>query len=188
MAWSTPKTWSNGTAETNVTFNTEIRDNLNAIVSPPYAYVKNLSSQHFSGSSLATYSPVYLTSVVEDTNGMISSRPSGNYTRLTAQTAGVYLLIGGLSIQNLTSDKQASIRFSVNSSLIPHTGKSVTCGSSTQTPSISASCEYQLAVGDYVELRVQCNMPQSYGSTIADFYTEASDGAYAFMQARWLGP
>lgn len=173
MAWTTPRSWSTGETVTSTILNTHVRDNLNAIVSPPYAYLRAPIGTDVGGSS-STHFAINFGTEVADTNGMFVSG-----SRLTIATAGVYMLSGGYSI-TLTAGDKAAARFSVNSLLIPHSGNTVVCGATSRDVGLSIQCFYQLAVGDYVELRAN--------TTRTTITTLASTGDQAYLQARWMGP
>ena len=173
MAWTTPRSWSAGETVTSTILNTHVRDNLNAIVSPPYAYIRATTATSVGGSAYANIS--FNTEVV-DTDGLYTS---ASPTRLTIATAGLYMLAGGYSLA-LTAGTLATAHFSVNGGLLPHSGTSVICGATGQNAGLSLTCFYRLSVGDYVELATYSNR------TAVNTYT--SNGDIAFMQIRWMGP
>jgi hypothetical protein len=173
VAWTTPRSWSAGETVTSTILNTHVRDNLNAIVSPPYAYIRATTATSV-GDSAYTYIS-FNTQVVDTDNLYTSASP----TRLTIATAGLYMLTGGYSLA-LTAGTLATARFSVNRGLLPHSGTSVICGATGQNAGLSLTCFYQLSVGDYVELTAYSNR------TAVNTFT--SNGDIAFMQARWMGP
>lgn len=71
MAWSTPRTWTTNELVTASVMNTHVRDNLNALKSPPGAIYQNSS-----GSSLYTTSSTIWTDV-DATNLKLTLTPDG---------------------------------------------------------------------------------------------------------------
>jgi len=173
VAWTSPRSWVAGETVTSTVMNTHVRDNLNAIVSPPYAYIRATTATSVGGSG---YANISFNTEVFDTNGLYTS---ASPTRLTIATAGLYMLAGGYSLA-LTAGTLATAHFSVNGGLLPHSGTSVICGATAQNAALSLTCLYRLSVGDYVELA-------SY-STRTAVNSLTSSGDMAFMQARWMGP
>lgn len=173
MAWTTPRSWSTGETVTSTILNTHVRDNLNAIVSPPYAYIRATTATSVGGSA---YVNISFNTEIVDTDSMYTSAAP---TRLTIATAGLYMLAGGYSLA-LTANNIASARFSLNGGLLTHSGTSVICGATAQNAVLSLTCFYRLSVGDYIELATWSNR------TAVNTFVSAGD--VAFMQARWMGP
>jgi hypothetical protein len=173
VAWTSPRSWVSGETVTSTILNTHVRDNLNAIVSPPYAYIRATTATSVGGSASANIS--FNTEIVDTDNLYTSASP----TRLTIATAGLYMLAGGYSLA-LSAGALANARFRVNGGLLQHSGTSVICGATGQNATLSLTCFYRLSVGDYVELASFSN-----GSAVNTF---VSQGDTAFMQVRWMGP
>ena len=177
MAWTSPRTWAASETVTAAIMNTHVRDNFNAIVSPPYAYVRATTATTVGGSAYANIS--FNTEVV-DTDSMYTS---ASPTRLTIATSGLYLLTGGFSM-NLTAGTIATVHFTVNGTALAHTGNSFALDGGTSSAAkdigLSLTCFYQLTAGDYVQL--------SAYSTRTAVSTLVSSADQAFMQVRWMGP
>ena len=174
MAWTTPRSWTAGETVTSTIMNTHVRDNFNAIVSPPYAYVRATTSTTLSSGG---WTEISFNTEVADTDAMFTS---GSPTRLTAKTAGLYIISGGFAIGTLAANANVQMRFSINGSDIPHVGTSVAAGSASYNAMISTSCMFQFAVNDYLELR---GLPST-----ASVGTAVASGNRAYLQMRWVGP
>jgi len=173
MAWTTPRSWTAGETVTSTILNTHVRDNLNAIASPPYAYVRASNSTTVGASDQVAIS---FNTEVADTDNMFSS---GVPTRLTISTAGLYLITGGWSL-SLTASHIAEATIGLNGGLLPHSSQAVIAGATTYNASVSTTCFYRLSAGDYLELYAY--------TTRTSVSTLTSNSNMSFMQARWMGP
>jgi len=174
VAWTTPRTYTAGETITSTILNTHVRDNLNGIVSPPYAYVRATTSTTLVSSG---WTEISFNTEVVDTDTMYTS---GSPTRLTAKTAGLYVISGGFAIGTLAANANVQMRFAINGADIPHAGTSVAAGSASYNAMLSTSCMYQFAVNDYLELR---GLPST-----ASVNTAVASGNRAYLQMRWVGP
>lgn len=128
-------------------WNDDVRDAINFLLSPPQcrAYANT-------GTSLpnATFTAVALDGEDGDSDAMHST--STNNSRVTAVTAGLYLLHGqvGHDAVNTTGYRTMAIRLN-GSAVIAYSDRAVPAGATI--PSFTGtSCLYQLSAGDYVEL------------------------------------
>jgi hypothetical protein len=93
MAVPIPKTWDYEEHPTSTEFNTEIRDYLNFLLSPPRCSLYKISAQNIAAS---TYVPIAFAGENFDTDSMhVTSSP--DYTKITINTPGIYLLCGRIS-------------------------------------------------------------------------------------------
>jgi hypothetical protein len=153
--------------------NTHVRDNLNAIASPPYAYIRGTNPTTFGSGTSWT---VGLDTEVVDTDSMFSTSAGA---RLTINTSGVYLFSGGYSL-TLTSGTIAKANLYVNGAIMPQSGTSVICGSVNTDAALSLSAFWRCSVGDYIELGMYTS--RSSANTIV------TSGNQQFLQGRWMGP
>lgn len=173
MAWTTPRTWASGESVTSTVMNTHVRDNLNAIVSPPYVFVRANSTS----TTLATGGSWVALSFDTEVSDAFNMWVSSAAPNINIATAGLYLINAGFGVV-FSGAQYARARIRVNGTDVPSAGMSV-YGASTQTANLSLSLMYRLSAGDYVQL---------VGNASAALGTLTSSGDQAFMQLRWMGP
>jgi hypothetical protein len=173
VAWTTPRSWSAGETVTSTILNTHVRDNLNAIVSPPYAFVRATTATALNSSG---WTAIAFNTEVADTDNMWVSSAA---TRMTINTAGLYLITGGYGL-NLTANTYTRFTFAVNGANVPTAGSNVGAGDVGMNAEVSASLFYRFSVADYVEVKGL--------TTSTNVNTVITNGDQAYCQARWMGP
>jgi hypothetical protein len=165
-----------GETVTDTLLNAHVRDNLNAIVNPPYVHVRAASTTTTLGSATAT--PIIWDTEVTDTDNMYSA---GANTRITITTAGLYLVEGGYGVESGAASTAFYLQWMVNNATISQAGSSVVIGAAAKSVLLNGSTFIRLYANDYVSLA------GSFVGTAAT--TRANNPAYtSWMQARWMGP
>lgn len=172
MPWTTPRTWTTGELVTKAIMDTHIRDNQLFLYTPPMAHVFNSAGISIPNNSVTALS---FDSERYDTDGIHS--PTTYPTRLTCNTAGVYLLTANIRWA-LNANGHRGIFFQLGS------GVSFAGNTIVPVPTIpiyqSLAGVYRLAVGDYVEVVVI----QTSGAALGVEFT-ADLSIEATMQ--WIG-
>ena len=147
MSWNTPRTWITGELVTAALMNTHLRDNLD------YLYDgNNIGARVYNSANISipdsTYYVLPFDSERYDTDNIHSTVT--NTGRLTAQTAGKYLVIGHLWMQG--SNAYGELGISIN-------GFAVARQTRQNSPSnvswmATVSTIYDFAVGEAAELIV----------------------------------
>uniref|UniRef100_UPI003F492043 hypothetical protein n=1 Tax=Pseudonocardia sp. CA-138482 TaxID=3240023 RepID=UPI003F492043 len=174
-----PYAWAIADSVTATLLNSQIRDGFGWFLNPPRAVVYNSAAQSIPGVSSSSVLATWNTAVI-NSDGMWASSP--NPSRLTAQTAGVYLINAHVQWQPLSSAQRALyLTFNSNGSVSSYTavGYHMTIASITDTTVQSDGIRIfkYLTVGDYVELLLD-DTSSSTVNTVA--------GATTFFSARWV--
>jgi hypothetical protein len=183
MAWTTPRTWVASEIVNDATLNTHVRDNLNAIVNPPYVHVRAASTTTTIGTTIAG---VQWDTEVADTDNMYSA---GTNTRVTINTAGLYLVQGGYGVAGAASSTTPpaaaafNLAWMVNSTstAISQAGSSVYVTTLARSIMLHNSTYIRLYANDFVSLGAYHVNAVSNTTTITASYT-------SWMQLRWVGP
>jgi len=182
VAWTTPRTWTNNETVTDTILNAHVRDNFNAIANPPYVYVRAGSVQTTLGN--ATPTPIQFDTELADTDSMYNP---ASPTKVTVNTAGLYLVQGGYGVSAAAINAIFYLHFMVSStsSVISQAGSSVCVGGLSRSIMLHNSAYIRLYANDYVSLAGDHAGASSPQTSIA----AASTGNYlAWMQLRWMGP
>jgi hypothetical protein len=175
VAWTTPRTWTNNETVTDTILNAHVRDNLNAIVSPPYVHVRSASTPSTLGTSA---SAIQWDTEVADTDNMYAP---GSPTRVTVNTAGLYLVQGGYGVASGTINASYWAAWTVNGGLITQAGSTVMVGGTVHNVLISTSAFVRLYANDYVALNGWHQGATSVTTSVVNYLT-------SWMQLRWMGP
>lgn len=106
MAWTTPRTWVAGETVTASVLNTHVRDNLTALRSSLSTVVYRATTQSIPDTTITA---IDFDAETTDTPGWHST--SSNTSRITPDVAGLYLVVGGLSLAaNATGLREAVLR------------------------------------------------------------------------------
>lgn len=175
MAWTTPRTWANNETVTDAILNTHVRDNLNAIVNPPYVHVRAASTSTTIGTAATA---LQMDTSVADTNTMYSA---GSPTRVTVNTAGLYLVQGGYGIVGATIGAAYYLHWTVNATLISQAASSVVVGATARNILLSNTAFIRLFQNDYVSLN-------GYHAGASVLATSTTNYLTSWMQLRWMGP
>lgn len=179
MAWTTPRTWVSGETVTDTLLNAHVRDNLNAIVNPPYVHVRAATNTTTFGTS--SVSPIIWDTEVADTDSLYN--PAAN-TKVTINTAGLYLVTGGWTVAGGSINSAYLLQWMVNSTSagISQAGTTVVIGGGARTASLTSSTFIRLYANDYVSLGASAN------SGTAALTTSVTANLTSWMQLRWMGP
>jgi xanthosine utilization system XapX-like protein len=153
MAYTTPRTWTNGETVTAALMNTHLRDNLTAIVAAnplvvPAARVYNnadITVANNTETTLTFNSETFDTDTIHDN--------STNPERLTCKTAGIYLVYANIQFAT-DADGVRQVIFYVNGTTDSFAYQSLQARSAGPTH-VALVGVYSLAVNDYVICRVQ---------------------------------
>jgi len=178
MAWTTPRTWVSGETVTDTLLNAHVRDNLNAIVNPPYVHVRATAATTFGTSSVT---PIIWDLEVADTDSMYSAAAN---TKVTVNTAGLYQVMGGWTVSGGTINSAYLLQWMVNSTSagISQAGTTVVIGGGARTASLSSATFIRLYANDYVSLGASAN------SGTTSLTTSTTSSQTSWMQLRWMGP
>lgn len=176
MAWTTPRTWVSGETVTDTLLNAHVRDNLNAIVNPPYVHVRAATTTTTIGTSIAA---CQWDTEVADTDSLYN--PAAN-TRVTINTAGLYLVQGGYGVASAAVSNVYSMAWMVSStsSSIAQAGSSVVVGATARSIMLHNSTFIRLFQNDYVSLGIFAGATGSSTTTTSSYSS--------WMQLRWMGP
>ena len=171
MAWTTPATVvADSTELTASLWNQQVRDNTSFLYSPASCALDHTGNQTISN---GTWTSVTFTAPdLFDTDNMHST--SSNTSRITINTAGIYLLTANIEWTSQATGFRASRIYVDGSTIISSDQRTTVSGDST----ISAlSGIYRFTAGQYVEL-------QGYQNTGAPLNIISGQTNFA---ASWLG-
>lgn len=168
-----PRTWAVGELLTAAKLNTDLRDGLNFLLTPPRALLHKSANQSISDS---VWTAVTWNSEQYDSDGGHSD--STNNSRYTAQTAGWFEFYAEIMFGNASGGDRGA-RFLKNGAGNPF-GEHV-IGSATTTAGAGIHGWALLSVGDYVETFAYQN---SGGSLIVG---ATFDNSPTYMTAKWIG-
>ena len=182
MPVPTPLDWAAnaGNSPSAAQFQAGVGDVFKFLLDPPRVALRQGTQQ-----SIGTAAYTALTFATEDyDNESPTSMHSltSNQTRITAQTAGTYLLSGKASF-GASATGRRGLRWLLNGST-PLGGSEVIGPSSpTGTTSVAARTMYvSLGVGDYVELQAYQDSGASLLTAVSGTETQCT------AEARWMGP
>lgn len=174
MAWTTPRTWRVGETPTYTLLNTHLRDNLDFLYSPPSCRVYNSANI---STSTGGFTALTFDSERWDTDTMHSA--VSNTGRITATTAGRYLIIGQVQwAAHATGYREARVEF--NGAGIYPAWANHTVSSASIATHINVVGQYPLAASEYITLAAYQN---SGGALNVAYSTYTSP---EFM-AHWIG-
>jgi len=149
MAYSTPRTWTTGELATAAMLNQDVRDNVSFLANPPACRVYHNTTQSVGNNAEMS---VAFNSETYDTNAMHD--PVTNNSRITIQTAGIYLVTWSLF---LGVDTDYTLFYSYlrkNGAGIHTLGSEVGTQPDANTGPMSVgSTTDKFIVGDYLEVR-----------------------------------
>lgn len=154
-------------------WDTYIKDNGNNLIVPP-----SCRATQSSGTSLSdnTETTVAFNTEAWDTDGMHDTVT--NNSRITIQTAGVYVVTAGLAVTSSVSvGMYAALR--VNGSTYIAKAQDATNGGSLGARFLGVHAVYSFAAADYIELRAL--------QTNASPASRTTDTTYTWMAAAWVG-
>lgn len=164
MSWTTPITWATNDGITASLLNTHLRDNESFLYSPPRFRVYNSLAEAIPN---AAFTAATFDSERFDTNGMHST--SVNTGRATCQTAGAYLLGGGVEwAANATGVRAAALRINGTTFIGTEAHMTRTDGGTAGSSTVTL---YALAATDYVELLVYQSSGGSLNVNAASNYS-----------------
>lgn len=173
-----PRTWAVADLETAALFNAGLRDPLNFLLSPPRAQAIQAVAQ-----TIPTSAETAITLDTGTGIGTVNNDGmwvTGANTKLTAVTPGKYLISAAIGFAaNATGRRQAAIRLN-GTTFLTQTEASVVTAASAVTNCPIPSFEYQLNVGDYLELL-------AFQTSGAGLLTSVAYPLMSFMRAQWEG-
>lgn len=146
MAYSTPRTWSAGEFPTAAEFNQDIRDNVAFLANPPAVRLTHSTSQSIAE---ATETVVTFDTESHDTDTM---HGSGNPTRITFTTAGLYVVSFNGFIADSTgtySDAYSQLKLNGATVLLYASGLRANTAAG---PAYEFTTVRKFAAADYVEV------------------------------------
>lgn len=174
MIVPSPRTWTVGEQLTAAKLNTELRDAINFLLSPPTALLHGSGTQSLSNN---TWTAINWANEQYDNDGGHSN--SSSPSRFTAQTAGWYELTatgswasGAGVLRGLKFRKSNSADY----------GELIGGLTSNGLAALHISASVQLAVGDYVEVFAY----QDSGGSLN--FTYLVDTSPNFFHIRWKNP
>ena len=178
MTWTTPITFLPQRNVTAADLNTYFGDNLNALASPPYAYLTANS-----GTTMPTAGTWY--SVSWDTEianvGAMHSTTT-NPTQIVASLAGTYHVEATIALNNQAAATYFQVVIFVNGTQSSQSPPSLYIPT---TPAanygVTLARYVPLAANDYVEIKVR-------SGTNALTTVSATGGNRPIVQMRWVGP
>ena len=178
MAFNTPSTVSTGGTATAALWNTSVRDNINFLVDPPMCQAQRASNQTITSASSTA---IAMTGDVFDTDTMHD--PTTNNTRITCNTAGVYLFTGTIQFDANSSGVRYLQLWLNGTTDIADVGSTST--SATNLTKLSIAFPWQMAVNDYMEMRAY---QTSGGGLIVLGVTAGNPGpGPCYFGAQWVG-
>ena len=173
MTYSAPSTQAVDYLVTAADWNQDVVNNIIAIHDCPAARAYHNTTQTVgtggSGTALALNSEQFDNDTIHDT--------STNNSRLTATTAGVYLITGSFGVTHNAGRYIAEILYN-GTTVIGRNGMYNT--GSSQGVTVAVAALYKLSASDYVQLRVY----QDSGTTA----TVVSSGNYSpYFGMQWVG-
>lgn len=146
----TQRTWTAGEVVTAAFLNSNVRDSVNFLLTPPRVLLRQTSAQSI---PLSTWTSV--TFDTEDFDNDNGHSTVSNTSRFTAVTAGWYTVGGSVAFTLAGTGQRAGTRWAVNGTALNASGimlpQVVAVGSSYAVP--AQTRDVQLAVGDYLELQ-----------------------------------
>lgn len=168
-----PRTWAVGELLTAAKLNTDLRDGLNFLLTPPRALLHKSANQSI---NLTTWTAVTWDSEQYDSDGGHSD--STNNSRYTVQTAGWWEFHARIMF-NTAAGGDRGARFLKNGAGNPF-GEHAS-GSSTSVNDAGTHGWALLSVGDYIET-------QAYQGASGSLSVAATfDSSPTFMTAKWIG-
>lgn len=172
MPWTTPRTWTPGELVTADLLNTHLRDNLLHIYARLSigARVANTLNQSIPNT---LWTPLGFSTARYDTDTLFSLSDN---SRLTAQTAGKYLITTHIQWAPTTARRELRLQHNDSTTIAQHTLQS---GGGNVEACMSLSTVYAFNAGDYVTAQVWHN----HGSTISIL---GNGNLSAEMTMQWL--
>lgn len=182
MAVPTPLDWAAnaGLSPTAGAFQAGVGDVFKFLLDPPRVALRQGTAQ-----SIPTASYTALTFATEDyDNETPTSMHSlvSNQTRITAVTAGTYLVGGKVSFANNANGRRG-LRWFLNGTTVVPASEVIGPANATGTTSLQARVmAIALGVGDYVELQAFQDTAGSLLTAVSGTETQPA------AEARWIGP
>lgn len=180
MAWTTPRTWAVNEKVTAANMNTYISNNLSHLVSPPFCDLYATAPGNTSGSA-STFTAIPFDTEIADTDTMHST--TSNTSRITATTAGLYLVTGSAAIAAQAAASSLYLQVYVSGAAPNSNYSNIYIPASGSGPNItyglSISRFIRLSAGQYVELMIACT-----ATTVA---IASGNNLKPSFQARWMG-
>lgn len=152
--------------------NTNVRDAINFLTAPPLCVLTHSATQTL---TTATVTPIVFDTEATDTDGMHST--ASNTSRITAVTAGYYLVAGHIPFAaNATGGRHGWL--SLNGTTTRIAWASATSVTAATITSLAMSGAVFLNVGDYVEL-------MGYQTSGGNLATDITTGS-ARLTALWV--
>lgn len=160
MGWTVPKTWATNEVITSANANTHWRDNLTFLGAPPQCSVFNSGAQ-----SIANATTTVLTANSEDFDNDTMHSTVSNTSRITATTAGRYLI-------------SATVRFASNASgirFIEFFFNATTAYTMMLIPApsadavLSGSRPFTFTAGQFIECQAHQNSGGALNVTLENF-------------------
>lgn len=175
MAWTTPRTWAVGETLTAANLNTYLRDNTSFLGSGPIVSVSAGAATTMT--TAGTWYPVAFNTETVDTDNMHST--VSNTSRLTATTAGYYLVTGQALIATTATATYFHTGILFNGGTNPTNFSSVYIPTTPSTYwGAPVSRIIYMAATQYVELVVRCGVNATP--------TASAAGTLATFEARWI--
>ena len=149
MAYVTPVTKASGDGLTAADWNAYVRDNQEALHTPPRCLVQHSSNQSIANNTITS---LLFDTELADTDSMHST--VSNTSRIVAKTPGLYAMFASVQFDGNTSGvRTVSIVLNGSDATTLVTQDAENLG--TNAIKLSCSTIYQLDVDDYVEVRVR---------------------------------
>lgn len=176
MAYSSPATQISGQIPP-VSWANSVKAALDYLASPPACRVYNSANE-----SIASGAPTTVTFDTElfDTDSMHST--VSNTSRITINTAGVYIVTFHGYFQAAADYTEAYVDFYKNGNLAS-TGQSHSATTTSGAPRIFNADEFKLAVGDFLEAKVF----QVNGAAAARTLNTDATAFQPSFSAQWMG-
>ena len=173
MAWTSPRTWAVGETVTAALMNLHLRDNLNAIASPPYCSLRGTTAQTLT--TAGTYYALTFDTEVEDVSGM---HVAGNTAAIVVPIAGVYMVNAGWT-GSIVANNYVRMGLAVGGSLVPDTYVTIGEGlAGVYTPTISR----------FIRCSASDSLTVLALSSQAALAVQVTSTLQPYFQVRWVGP
>lgn len=170
-----PRTWTVGELLTAAKMNTDVRDGLNFLLSPPRALLHKSTNQSVTSNTFAS-----ITWNSEQYDNDAAHSDATNPSRYTAQTAGWFEFHALIQYEGTSSTGDRQAMFLKNGAGNP-IGMLVTRTNNSNSATCLIMAWSLMSVGDYIEAQAWQN------SGVAINVVPLFNNAPSYMTARWIG-
>lgn len=162
MGWTTPRTWATNEVVTSANMNTHVRDNLAFLGTPPRCSVSNSAAV-----AVTTATATILNANTEAYDNDTMHSTVSNTSRITINTAGVYLFVGRINYQpNASGDRSISFKIDGTTQIDGPANPAATSGISTIC---CFSSFLSLTATQYVECQAYQTSGGNLNATLVEF-------------------